>query len=234
LSLLVYHACIRKISPRLVVAAGAAVFIALIVMGIVRARIGQDAEAIAEVVNQQNIVQQMGITSLEPYKCGVRNIEAIHNGPPDGEYLLGTSLFYFVPYMVPRAVFELQRPVLLDAWYMNAYAPEIAAIGGGLGFSPLVDAYFNLGAAGCLIYGFFAAFLLGRMHVSALNAPAFSRLRLTACLVTTTMIEIHRLSIAGYIKNYLYVFVFAGFLFLTLCLYSQRRAPQEGALREPV
>lgn len=229
ISMFVYHRCIKRIPTSTILAISFCLLLILVITGIIRGRSGQGIDMVKEAVTRESVISHMGVSRLEPFKCGVNSMELIHDGPPGGKYLWGASLLYFVPYLVPSAIAKLDRPQLLDAWYMENYAPDVAVKGGGLGFSPLVDAYFNFGAAGCVIYFFLFSFLLNRLHVEAMRTAPFSRLRLVNCLVATSLIMMNRISISGYVKNFLYVFVLTGFLFLSWCLlFRERPAPDEG------
>lgn len=215
LSTLVYHYCVKQISSKNLVLIFLALLLAMAVTGSVRGRMGQDSQGLAEAVSKDSILQQMGFYNLEPYKAGIRSMELIEDGPPGGRYLHGKSLFYFIPYLAPRVLSFWDRPEMLEQWYVWNYDPETAYRGGGWGFSPLVDAYFNVGNLGVFLYFTFFTLLLWRVYVRALNGDQFSRSRFWLCLVSTTLIEIHRASIAAYIKNYICVFALAGFLLLT-------------------
>jgi len=233
LFLFVYHYCVKRVRNTAILAIGATLLLILIVTGIIRGVSGREMDAVAEAVTVDTIFEQVGIQRLEPYRVGVNSMELVDHGPPEGEFLWGASLLYFVPSLVPRVIADLDRPQFLDAWYIETYAPDIAAKGGGLGFSPLVDAYFNFGAAGGLLVFFVFAYFLNRLHLNALHSPRFSRLRLMDCLLATTFIIVHRISISGYIKIYLYVYLLLGFLFLTWCLYARFGTHSAEAAHEP-
>jgi hypothetical protein len=224
----VFHMCVRRISAKKVLIFGSALILLMLIAGNVRGRLGQGPSAVVQSVSKEAIIEQLGVRILEPYKCSVNSFELISDGPPGGNYLLGTTFIHFIPYLVPSALSFWERPELIDTWYVKTYASDLAYIGGGLGFSPLVDAYFNFGIIGCFVFFLVFSFALNRLHILAMRTLPFSRLRLIDCLVATTLIMVNRISISGYIKNYLYLFVLGGFLLVSLCLINLRHPIPEG------
>jgi len=223
LAMYVFHYNVRRISKKILLGGVSILLVLMAVLGIIRSRIDRSAAEIAEVMTGERIGQFFLLQNLEPYKCGVRAAELVADGPPDGFYLLGGSYLYFIPYLFPQKMALLPRPVKLEEWYANTYTPDIAEIGGGWGFYPLVEAYFNFGEIGCFFPFFLFSFVINRLHLRAMRAPSGSILRMMDCMLAGVLIESMRVSFAGFFKNYVFVFMLSGYLLLRFCVSRMRK-----------
>lgn len=224
LAFFVFHYCVKRISSKTILAIAFSLVLTMSVMSVVRPHINQGSQRIAEAITMKSVGRRFRLEKFEFYFSGVRDMELVEDGPPDGHYLWGSSFLYFLPSLVPSVLAPpWERPQSLEKWYMWTYDPVGARAGRGWGFSPLVDAYFNFGVAGCFLYFFLFSVVLNCLHILALQTPSFSRLRLLDCLIAATLVWVFRCSVSAYVKNYLFIFTLPGLLLMALCLLRVKR-----------
>lgn len=225
LAVFVYHYCFKRISNLAIVLAALSLIILMMAMSVMRPHLQDGPLSMFRALTLESLAERAQLQRFEFYFSGVRDVELVADGPPGGGFMWGTSLFYFIPNLVPAALAPWDRPMMLDRWYVWAYDPELARRGGGWCFSPVVDAYFNFGALGTFLHFALFSLCLSALHVTALRTRLSSLVRFTDCLLASTLIYVFRASISAFTKVYLLIFVGAGVLLLTLCIKRRLTGP---------
>ena len=220
LAVYLYHYNVRRLRWQSVAIFAVVAIAALQVMQLSRAGQHEGVEGMTRIVSDREVVSDfMGdLRRFEPFQCGERGMELVNDGPPDGRMLLGSSYGATVLLLPPGSVSPWRRPENLDRWYVRTYHPEIYDRGGGYGFPPLVEAFFNFGPAGCFFVFGAMALIINLVHLSSCRAPGGSILRFANCLLACVLPEFMRGAFAGIFKSVIAALVIPGILLAWACI----------------
>ncbi len=187
-------------------------------MGLARAGIEYGWEGMIEITQRDAGKFMTRLDTVEFYQVNVRSMELAADGPPEGKLLLGSSYLSTVLILPPAVFSPWQRPDTLDRWYVKTYDPKIYERGGGWGFAPLVEAYFNFGYLGCVVIPGLIAFIINYIHCQSRRRAPGSLLAFANCLLACGLYEFMRGSFANIFKTIVFTGVLPGILLVYLCI----------------
>ena len=205
-----WHYNVRRFSCKAIGVSFVALLFLMIILGIIRAGAGEGAGF--DKLTRENVVINLNPKLLQPYKAMDRGFAIIDDCYPLDQYRYGTTYVCALEQIIPRFLLPWERHQSTGQWYLENYAPDLAARGGGLNFPPLLEAYMNFSYFGCFLLYSIYAFLINRFHMEAIRSERLSFSVIFNCLVATTLCQIHRHPFAAYFKNSIYLFIFAGCL----------------------
>ena len=220
LALYLYHYNIRPLRWQSVAALAIVAVVALQIMQLSRAKQHEGVEEMARIVSDREIVSDFmaDVRYFEPFQCGERGMELVDDGPPNARWLLGSSYAATVTLLPPGSLVPWDRPENLDRWYVRTYFPKVYDRGGGYGFPPLAEAFFNFGPVGCFFVFGAMAFVINLLHLSSCRAPNGSILRFANCLLACVLPDFMRGAFAGIFKSVIAALVIPGILLAWACI----------------
>ncbi|WP_376790594.1 O-antigen polymerase [Thermoflexus sp.] len=133
---------------------------------------------------------------------GASLIEVLEYGGPGllygASYL--TAVVSTIPFLGRLVSGSLFHP---NNWRLETFYPEILAAGGGLGFSPVTEAFINFGYVGIFVHLFLYGYIIGAIYNRLIRRPSVSRLLLYAGSLPIFMLHGMRVESASFI--YLWV-----------------------------
>jgi len=220
LALYLYHYNVRRLRWQSVAVLAVIAVAALQIMQLARAGQHEGVEGMARIVGDREVVSDFmrDLRYFEPFQCGERGMELVHDGPPDGKLLLGSSYGAAALLLPPASVAPWRRPENLDRWYVRTHFPEIYDRGGGYGFPPLVEAFFNFGPVGCFVVFGTMALIVNLVHLRSCKASSGSVVRFADCLLACVLPEFMRGAFAGVFKSVIVALVIPGVLLAWACV----------------
>jgi hypothetical protein len=211
------HYNIRRIRLKTVVLLAVALFAGLQTMSIARAGMKDGPRGMWAKIDGATLTGFLTqLDHLEPHKSIMRGMSLVADGPP-ADYVSGSSYWNTPWQLLPARLSPWERPEMLEKWYVRVYDPNHYARGGGWGFQPLVEAFFNFGPFGCFLFFGALAFIVNILHLQSSRTPAGSVLRFANCMLACVLYEFMRGSFAGIFKSR----IFSGLLpvlFLVWCI----------------
>ncbi len=221
LAVYLFHYNVRRIAWYYIVPAIPVLLGVMAVLGTMRVFHSGGPYEMLRSTNREVLEQALSIEHLEPYRHISQAVELLADGPPEGQFLLGSSYLRALEIIPPSVMLPWQRPATLDQWYVSTYDPETARKGGGWGFPALIEAYFNLGPVGCFLVFALASLGISALHRRASLAPQWSIARLADCLLAAVLLQFFRISFASFFKCYIFIFVLSGIIMARTALWLE-------------
>nr|BCX01990.1 MAG: hypothetical protein KatS3mg041_2036 [Bacteroidota bacterium] len=116
--------------------------------------------------------------------------------------------------LVARLIGQVSFDV--NVWRLTTFYPSIYEAGGGLGFSPVAEAYLNFGVIGVFFHMFLFGYTIGRMYNRLRKKPTWSSLLLFAGSLPVFMLDGMRLTSASFAWKWIRIYLMPWIIFVVL------------------
>lgn len=184
-----WHRTIRRVPKSAVVAIAVVLIVVLIpLIATFRNTTGSERYSLSKAMDAYRAVENPAIAAFSEMGGSMATVAyTLELVPKTRGFDMGASYFYSVLAVVPNLFWEIHPAAARGnaaLWLVETVEPETAAVGGGLGYSFIAEAFLNFGWWGTPIVMCLMGFLFGRLVLWADLSGINARLAMVAAFIS--------------------------------------------------
>jgi oligosaccharide repeat unit polymerase len=167
-------------------------------------------------------------TNINEFRVPARSLlELIEYGK--GDHLFGSSYLTAVGSFLPfiNRIF-VSLGVNPSLWHMQQYYPDILARGGGVGFSPVSEAYMNFGALGVILHMYFYGRIINKIFLNYKHKRNVRSLLLYAGALPIFALDGLRINLSSMLYKLVRIYLMPYILYSLVFLFSRQLLKAKG------